>query len=245
MKKINISIIFPFYNEEKRLKNLFSSIKNIQKNLFINCEFIFVNDGSTDHSYNLIKYFLKKNKIKSAQLLTYRNNKGKGYAIKTGIIKSKFEWILTSDIDLSVKLDFFLKWFKLCHLKKNYAYFGSRNLKSSKIKTIFIRKIIGKALQFLIYIFIDRNLTDTQCGYKLYSNLYAKKIFSKLSINRFSYDIEVIELLKKEKIKIIELPVNWNHVSGGKVNLITDSIKSLLDLIKIIFRYSILNKFLK
>jgi hypothetical protein len=75
--------------------------------------------------------------------------------------------------------------------------------------------------------------------------LYAKKIFSKLSINRFSYDIEVIELLKKEKIKIIELPVNWNHVSGGKVNLITDSIKSLLDLIKIIFRYSILNKFLK
>lgn len=65
MKKINISIIFPFYNEEKRLKNLFSSIKNIQKNLFINCEFIFVNDGSTDHSYNLIKYFLKKNKIKN------------------------------------------------------------------------------------------------------------------------------------------------------------------------------------
>jgi hypothetical protein len=62
---------------------------------------------------------------------------------------------------------------------------------------------------------------------------------------RFSYDIEVIELLKRDKIKIIELPVNWNHVSDGKVNLITDSIKSLLDLIKIIFRYSILNKFLK
>jgi dolichyl-phosphate beta-glucosyltransferase len=245
VKKINISIIFPFYNEVNRLKNLFLSIKKIQKNLFIKCEFIFVNDGSTDCSYNSIKYFLKRYKIKNYQLITYSKNKGKGYAIKTGVIKSKFEWILTSDIDLSVKLDFFLKWFSLYRFKKNYAYFGSRNLKSSKIKTIFIRKIIGKALQSLIYIFIDRDLTDTQCGYKIYNNLYAKKIFRKLSVNRFSYDIEVIQLLKREKIKIVELPVHWKHVSGGKVNLITDSIKSLLDLFKIIFRYSILDKFIK
>ena len=232
MNIINISIIFPFYNEEKRILNLFKEIKKI-KNYKINYDIIFVNDGSTDNSLSLVKNFILKEK--KCKLITYKNNRGKGYAIKKGVLNSKFEWILTCDIDLSVKLDFFLIWFNKYNFNKKCAYFGSRNLKLSKTKTLFIRKFMGLILNLFIKYFLDNSLKDTQCGYKIYNKLYAKKIFKRLFVYDFTHDLEVILLLKKEKIKIIELPVKWKHVSGSKVNLVKDSILFFNYISKIVF----------
>jgi len=232
---MNISIILPFYNESKRLSNIFKSIINLQKKIK-NIEFIFVNDGSVDSSINLINDFIKKNKIKNFKIISYLKNKGKGHALKLGVLKAKYEWILTSDIDLSVELDYFLKWFNLYKLKDNTAYFASRNNSGSKIKTIFIRKFIGSILQYFVHIFVDKNLMDTQCGYKLYNKKYALKTFKNLSVKGFAHDIELIFLLKKNKIKIVELPVIWKHKTNGKINIITDPLIFFIIFFKIILK---------
>ena len=118
LKKISniksISCVFPVFNEEKRLLFLFKYLKkNTKKNK--NLEVIFVNDGSIDNSKYLIKNFISSNRRKSKnvfKLLSYNNNKGKGYAIKKGVLISNREWILTLDSDLSVdfsQLDIWLK----------------------------------------------------------------------------------------------------------------------------------------
>ena len=100
-----LSVILPLYNEEKRLNNLFIKInkfKILNKNKL---EFIFVDDGSNDNSYLLIKNFINKNKKRiDLKLVSYKNNKGKGFALKKGISKAKHDWIITVDIDLSVEV---------------------------------------------------------------------------------------------------------------------------------------------
>jgi dolichyl-phosphate beta-glucosyltransferase len=232
---MNISIVLPFYNESKRITNIFKPIINLKKKIR-NIEFIFVNDGSVDSSINLINDFIKKNKIKNFKIISYLKNKGKGHALKLGVLNAKYEWILTSDIDLSVELDYFLKWFNLYKLKNNRAYFASRNISGSKIKTIFIRKFIGSILQYLVHIFVDKNLIDTQCGYKLYNKKYALKTFKNLSVKGFAHDIELIFLLKKNKIRIIELPVIWKHKTNGKINIITDPLFFFIIFFKIILK---------
>lgn len=232
---MNISIVLPFYNESKRITNIFKPIINLKKKIR-NIEFIFVNDGSIDSSINLINDFIKKNKIKNFKIISYLKNKGKGHALKMGVLNAKYEWILTSDIDLSVELDYFLKWFNLYELKDNAAYFASRNNSGSKIKTIFIRKFIGNILQYLVHIFVDKNLMDTQCGYKLYNKKYTLKTFKNLSVKGFAHDIELIFLLKKNKIKIIELPVIWKHKTNGKINIITDPLIFFIIFFKIILK---------
>ena len=117
----NLSIIYPIFNEEKRLFNIFQDIKKFNKKTHhINKEYIFVNDGSFDNSKKRIKDFIKLNKNSKIQykIISYKVNKGKGYALKSGVLNSTKKWILTTDSDCSVSNFQILKWIKKITLIK-------------------------------------------------------------------------------------------------------------------------------
>ena len=200
-----------------------------------------MNDGSSDKSEEMIKKFIKdKKKFKKVKFNYFKlqKNSGKGAALKLGVKKAKGEWILTSDIDFSVSLFEINKWLKKKYISSlNQVYFGSRSHHLSNVSSKFYRKIIGNMLRFLINFFFDIKIQDTQCGFKLYEKNLAKKIFSKIKFVGFEHDIEIVMLLKKERLKIIELPVNWEHVNLSKVNLFTDSLKFFYKVFLIKLRY--------
>ena len=176
-----LSVILPLYNEEKRLNNLFIKINKFK---FLNknkLEFIFVDDGSNDNSYLLIKNFINENKKRiDLKLISYKDNKGKGFALKKGVAKAKHDWIITVDIDLSVKLEQIKIWQKKKLIsQKIKVYFGSRLLSESKVKAKKDRKFIGFIFNIVLRKILNSNLLDikdTQCGFKLYKK-YCKKNF--------------------------------------------------------------------
>ena len=135
----SLSIIFPFFNEELRLKSSFIHIKNfLKKKKKFKTEIIFVDDGSKDNSYNLIEKYIKeakKNRKINIKIIKSKNNLGKGHALKIGVKKAKYDWILTTDIDMSVSLFQFLNWIEKKLITKNYlVYFGSRSHEKSIVK---------------------------------------------------------------------------------------------------------------
>ena len=234
IKKISISFIFPVYNEEKRLKSLFKNITQYEKKNNGN-EFIFVNDGSSDKSLEYILEFIK-NKNKRYKLVSYKKNMGKGYALKMGVKEAKKNWLLTLDTDLSVKLTQINNWLKIYKLKYNNVYFGSRNHPKSILEAKLYRKVIGIILNTLLKIVFKKKeyqIKDTQCGFKLYPKKIAKKIFKNIFTLNFAHDIEILIKLSKQKINVIELPVEWKHYSESKVNIITDSFKIVFSIFKI------------
>ena len=239
-----LSVILPLYNEEKRLNNLFveiSGFKFLNKNKI---EFIFVNDGSNDNSYFLINNFISENKNKlDLKLISYKTNKGKGFALKKGVAKAKHDWIITVDIDLSVKLDQIVTWKKKKLLsKKLKVYFGSRLLNKSKVEAKKNRKFAGLIFNIILRKILNSNLLnikDTQCGYKLYKKNIAKKIFKKLTENGYIHDVEILILLQKSKILVKETPVEWKHKHGSKINLLIDSIVMLKDLFILKKKYNL------
>ena len=237
-----LSVILPLYNEEKRLNDLFikiSKFKFLNKNKL---EFIFVDDGSNDNSYLLIKDFINKNKKRiDLKLVSYKNNKGKGFALKKGVSKAKHDWIITVDIDLSVELEQIKIWQKKKLIsKKLKVYFGSRLLDESKVKAKKDRKFIGFIFNIVLRKILNSNLLnikDTQCGFKLYKNKIAKKIFLESKENGYINDVEILLLLLKHKIRLRELPVIWSHKNGSKVNVIIDSLVMFYHLIKLKFKF--------
>ena len=229
-----LSIIIPLFNEQHRLSdNLIILKKFLKKKSKKDIEIIFINDGSYDNTNGIIKNFIHKNKkICKLRYISYKNNMGKGFAVKKGILASKNYWILVCDADMSVSPEQFDIWFKNNLIKKkDEAYFGSRVHKQSNVKALFVRKIIGFLLHMLLILLFDIKLFDTQCGFKVFNSHYIKKIFRKLKCNGYAYDVETALLLKKHHIKIIELPLKWKHKDGSKVNLVKDSIKIFFDLI--------------
>lgn len=237
----SLSIVLPVFNEEKRLDKTFFHIEKYLKRTKIkNLEFIFVNDGSIDKSKKLLINFVKKkSKGITKKLIDIKKNIGKGAALKAGVKEAGFQWILTSDIDFSVPLFEIERWQqKKLISDRKFVYFGSRAHQKSKVESKFYRKFIGEFLRIFISLFLGISIRDTQCGFKLYDKLTAKKIFSKLKFFGYEHDIEIVLLLKNEKIKVVELPVTWKHVSDSKVNIIVDSFKTFIKILLIKMKYN-------
>lgn len=231
----SISIIFPLYNEEKRLQaSLFKIDAFLNKKKFKKIEIIFVNDGSKDSTLKLLKLFIKKSKNKKIiKTISFKKNMGKGYALMQGVKFAKNDWILTSDIDLSVKLNQLLIW-KKKFLRKNFnVYFGSRSHINSIIKKNFLRNILGIFFKLFCFLLFKINISDTQCGFKLYKKNIAKKVFSNLITNGYVHDIEIAYKCRKNNFIITELPVMWEHKSNGKINILIDPFKMLIGLINL------------
>ena len=233
----SLSIIFPLFNEEKRLPETFNDIEKFNKKQRIkNIEYIFVNDGSIDNTSHEIVRFIKSqssNKIKY-RLISLKKNFGKGYALKRGVEKSSFKWILTLDADISVSLLELNNWFKnnyLEHNVLNLIYFGSRSHSKSNVKFKIYRKILGIIFSNFVKFIFKTSLNDTQCGFKLYRKKNAKILFKNLKTFGFSHDVEILNLAKKFEIRVKELPVKWVHKKNSKLNIFFDPFKMFLELI--------------
>jgi dolichyl-phosphate beta-glucosyltransferase len=239
------SIIIPLYNEDIRIDYCFDIIiKLLKKKEKIFKEIIFVNDGSTDKSKDKVLKFIKrvrkKNFITKLKLISYLKNQGKGYALKRGILSSKSDWILTCDLDMSILPEQYLIWNKKKLIKNTkYAYIASRNHKKSKVKSKFLRRRLGEVFRFILFIFFNIRILDTQCGFKVYHKNYAKYLFKKMKIKRYAHDVEIILILKNIGIIVKELPVKWIHRPDSKINIIPDSFKMLLDLFILRLRLSL------
>ncbi len=226
---MEISVVIPAYNEEKRIKPTLEKIGEYLSKNSKNYEIIVVNDGSKDNT-NKVVLSLKNKKIR---LINNEKNRGKGYSVKRGVLASKYPLVLFSDSDLATPIEEIEKLKK--HLENNEVVIASRNLKESdiRIKQPIHRKLMGKLFSLLVRLVAVRGFKDTQCGFKLFKKEAAQKIFSLQTFERFSFDVEILFIAKKLKYKIKEVPVVWIDQKGSTVDPIKDSIKMLLDLFKI------------
>jgi len=199
-------------DEEKKVKLLSLVIPCYKK--FRDKELILVNDGSIDNTYKLFKKYQKKYKF--IKIVSYKKNRGKGYAIKSGVLKASKDLILISDIDLSTPLK---EFYKLCKYVDDYEIvIGSRALDSSKIikKQSGIKVFLGRFGNKLINLSLGLNFKDTQCGFKLFKN-EIHKVFKLSKIDGFGYDFEVLFIAKNKGYNIKEVPVVWKNDERSKV----------------------------
>lgn len=202
---IKISVIIPVYNEESRLLDNFKKIAKYLSEQKYSSEIIFIDDGSTDKTLDIINGLCYKN------LRFFKNpqNMGKGYAIRSGVKYAQGEYILLTDIDNSTPIDNLNKL--LPYAKKYPIVIGSRYLEkdSIKIKQPLLRRIISRAGNLFIRIILGLRFRDTQCGFKLLEAKSAKDIFNKATINRWGFDIELLAIAKKYQIPAKEVAVSW------------------------------------
>ena len=234
-----LSVVIPAYNEEKKIsKDIEAVFKYFKENL-INGELIVVNDGSKDQTFNVANSY--SSKIPNLKALTYAKNRGKGYAIKTGVLQAQGEFILVVDSGLCVPFKCTNTGIELLN-KENDIAIGSRKEKEQKAKIIvkqpLYRRLGSKIFHSMIKIvkLIPEGIEDTQCGFKLFKKEVAHNIFKNLFTEKFMWDIEVLRVARKKKYKIAVFPVEWSNDSDTKFNPYIGSIENLLQIINIMLR---------
>lgn len=227
-----ISIIIPAYNEEHRITPTLEEIYHFAKSSFSSFEIIVVDDGSSDKTVEKIRML----DYPELSILSFPENKGKGAAVKAGALNAKGDCVLFADADGSTPFSEVTKLLKAFESGAEIAI-GSRALLSpdSQVTTSLHRKICGRIFNYAVNFLLVPGIADTQCGFKLFSKKAASFLFSRQTSERFSFDVEILSIAQKAKIRIVEIPINWHNVPGSKVNMLKDATNMLLDTLRFKF----------
>ncbi len=237
-EKIHLSVVIPAYNEGENIKRgVLHSVNEYLKKQDYSWEVIIVDDGSTDNTVKKVEEFIKTRK--EFRLLE-ESHRGKGGTVITGILASKGEYVIFSDMDQATPIDQVKK--VLNKFEEGYdVVIGSR---TGRKGAPLIRKVMAFGFSVLRNIVLRLPYRDTQCGFKAFKREAARKIFGKLKVFKDSekttgasvsagFDLEVLYIARKLKLKVTDVPVLWHHMEGTKVNPIKDSWEGLRDLIKV------------
>jgi glycosyltransferase involved in cell wall biosynthesis len=231
--KRSISIIVPAYNEQSRLPDTIRRIEDyLTQADWEFHEIIVVDDGSTDATADCAEEFARMNS--NVRVLRNPGNRGKGFAVRHGMLEARGEWRLFSDADLSAPIEEIEKLWCAVDRDKALIAIGSRALDRSLIGVHQpgFRETAGKFFNAVMRIAIGLKISDTQCGFKLFRGDVAKELFSRQRLERFGFDVEVLFIADLRGYRIAEVPVRWNHVEGSKVSVF-NGLQAFLELAEI------------
>ena len=233
MLEIRLSVIIPAYNEEKRLPKTLAEIDRYLSKQFYEYEIIVVNDGSKDKTAEIVRNLIPI--IKNLRLIDNKENNGKGYVVRQGMLEARGEFRLFTDADNSTSINQIEKIWPEFEGGQDVVI-GSRDIKGAVLDPPqpWIRQIIlGEGFKLFRKIIIGLwGIEDTQCGFKCFKKKVVEDVFPKCKINRFAFDPEILVIAKKLGYKIKEIPVYWKNDPESKVKF-KSILKMAIDLFKI------------
>ncbi len=223
--KTLISIVIPAFEESDRLDDSIRQILSFIKNENLAAELIVVDDGSQDKTAQIAERSCAEFPELPTKVIRYEQNRGKGFAVKTGLLEAKGEVALFSDADLSTPIEELYKLVKPILDDEYDLTFGSRALDRSLIGTHqpWRREQGGKVFNFIVRTLTGLPFWDTQCGFKAFKMVKFRPLLELMKIERFGFDVEFLSVANFKGLRLKEIPVRWNHCEGTKVNVFRDS----------------------
>ena len=230
MSPLELSIIIPAFNEERRLPKALDCITAYLKTRSVRAEIIVVDDGSSDATARVATGY--QGTHPDLKVISNGRNRGKGFSVRHGMLEARGEIALFTDADLSTPIE---EADKLLAAIRDHAYdgaVGSRALDRSliEIHQSAIREHAGQLFNYFVRWIMRIDFSDTQCGFKAFRMDRARIIFEQQRMEGFGFDPEILFLAKRHHLRVAEVPVRWSHDAATKVNVVRDGIKMLLEL---------------
>ncbi len=235
-----LSVIIPAYNEEERLASTLATTLAYFDGLpeyAGRYEVLVVDDGSVDATAEIVRSF--GGEQPQVRLLGYGGNRGKGYAVRHGMLEASGDWRLFCDADLATPPEEFEVVFAAMHGDSGQVVadigIGSRPLRESNliVHQPWYRELLGRSFNAVVQMLAVPGIHDTQCGFKIFSRRSAEDVFSRCRLDGFAFDAEALFLASRLGYKIAEAPIRWSHKSGSKVSMLRDGSRMVLDLLRI------------
>lgn len=232
---VRLTVVIPVYKEHQRLGETLMQLRAFMdaapRGLV---DAVFVDDGSPEESAASIVEQIRA--LNDARIVLLRDpvNRGKGYAVKTGVRAAKGDWILMSDADLSTPLDDW-RGLRAAVLAGADIACGSRSVPGAQVgkPPPFHRRVLSRVFNLLVRLAGVNDIRDTQCGFKLFKAAVAKRVFERLRIRRFAFDVELIVRARKMGFRVVEVPVTWNYSGHSTVRLFSSGARMMFDLVRL------------
>jgi len=241
LTEITYSIVIPAYNEGERLGATLEKVLGYVRSQGWNAEVIVVNDGSRDNTAELVRAFAAKDSI--LRLVENPGNRGKGYAVRNGMLNARGEIVVFSDADLSSPIEEMPKLLASLAAGADIAI-GSRWLQADlqTQRQSLHRQLFGRIFNGLNRMILGLKFKDTQCGFKAFTRSAAQTILPLQRIERWGFDPEILFLARKFGFRVEEIPVRWGHVGGTRINPVMDGARMFQEMVRIRW-YGVMGKY--
>lgn len=231
---IALSVVVPAYNEELRLPHALIEMIDLLDGRGIRYEIIVVDDGSRDATCSTVLQFERIRP--QVRLIRLPVNRGKGHAVRTGVLNSKGARVLFADADGATPFVELARLEAALDAGADVAI-GSRAAASqdTRVRTVIHRRVLGRLFNAWVNAVLLPQVADTQCGFKLFTRRSAQFLFARQRSERFSFDVELLYLARRAGLQVREVAINWNNIPGSKVNLVVDAARMLRDVV--VFRW--------
>ena len=228
---MKISLVIPMYNESSIIKATAETLSEYMKNTFEDYEVLFVDDGSRDGCGDIVRSL----GLPNVKVTGYGGNKGKGAAVRHGMLEADGDVIMFTDADLAYGTDVIRRVYDIFESEPDTRMLiGSRNISADGYEGYtLLRRVMSKVYIKVLCVAGGFKLSDSQCGCKAFSSETAKDIFSRAEVNGFAFDFEAILWATTLGYKITEMPVKIINHRESKVNVVKDTFKMLSDLRRI------------
>ena len=233
-----VSIVIPVFNQQGKINYSLKKITEAVELYFKDYELIVVNDGSTDDTLTVLKYLASTDLRRHARVLSYTPNRGKGYAVRQGVLHSRGEVVMFLDGDLDISPDLIKDYVE--KLGTYDLVIASKRHPGSNVKVPTSRLIMSRAFNLIVNLAIGIRQSDTQAGFKVGKGEMMRRIFRNVNVNRYAFDIELFTIASVLHCRIHEMPVIMKIDRRFKLK---DILRMSIDLIKIAYKYRISHQY--
>jgi len=232
--RVDLSVVVPAYNEEGRLEPGLRRAVEYLRRRGRPFELLVVDDGSRDGTSAVAASFAAE----GVRVIRHERNRGKGAAVRTGVVASRGARVLISDADFSTPIE------EVEKLEARLGdgtplVIGSRGVDSSQVRQHqpFYREMMGRTFNLIIRLIGVRGIRDTQCGFKLVAGDTGRSLFAALTLDGFAWDVEMIWLARRWGYGVAEVGVVWVNSPDSRVDPIRSSLSMLRDVVLMRFRH--------
>jgi len=226
------TLVIPAFNEADRIAKTLRDALHYFETTSPGSELIVVNDGSTDATSKVVREVFAKPAGIATRLLEHSPNRGKGAAVREGLLAATKSIGLFSDADLSTPIDEAPKLIEPLAAGELDVAFGSRALDRTLIgqRQPWRRDLGGRVFNLIVRLATGLPFWDTQCGFKAFRLEVFRPILEMARTDGFGFDVDLLYLARKANLRMREIPVRWNHCEGSKVSFARDSVRMLREI---------------
>ena len=226
---MKLSIVIPAFDEAARLP---TTLAVYLPAVPIDAEILVVDDGSTDATAAVVRAIAAGDR--RVRLIRLPTNRGKGYAVRTGVLSAAGDRILFADADAATPIQELARLTAALDAGADLAIGSRERLPADvHVRTTAWRRFAGRSFHQVVRYAGVRGIVDTQCGFKLFTAAAAADLFRRLRTDGFAFDVELLMLAQSIGYRISEVPVNWTHQPGSKVRVIRDGLQMAADVLRL------------
>ena len=230
-----LAIVIPVLNEQMKIAADIRLASAFLKEHAISGEIIIVDDGSTDGTLQIARR--SSDDYKGVKVISSQQNRGKGYAVKTGIMASSGEYVMFIDSGSCVSYSDVLRGFELLKTDQCDIAHGSRRLALSRIKIPqpWTRRVTSRLFRFFarMLLGLPMSITDSQIGLKIYKGQIGRELYAQVKTPGFLFDIEVIAYASKKGLRIREFPIEWTCDLDSRLEVRSNFVRTVPEMLKL------------